>query len=71
MVDQRPTIALPVGRDPTLRVIPMPADAKYVLERVSGCHGFYGASSMERLPVEMAIKSQVEAFKGLTTGTVS
>ena len=48
--------------------IAMPADAKYVLERVSGCHGFYGASSMERLPVETAIKSQVEAFKGLATG---
>lgn len=48
--------------------ISMPDDAKYVLDRVKGCHGFYGASSMERLPVEVAIKAQVEAFKGLRTG---
>ncbi len=48
--------------------IAMPEDAKFVLERVKGCHGFYGASSMERLPVEVAIKAQVEGFKGLRTG---
>lgn len=48
--------------------ISMPADAKFVLDRVKGCHGFYGASSMERLPVEVAIKAQVEGFKGLRTG---
>ena len=48
--------------------ISMPDDAKYVLDRVKGCHGFYGASSMERLPVEVAIKAQVESFKGLKTG---
>ena len=48
--------------------IAMPDDAKYVLDRVKSCHGFYGASSMERLPVEVAIKAQVEQFKGLKTG---
>ncbi len=48
--------------------IAMPEDAKIVLDRVKGCHGFYGASSMERLPVEVAIKAQVEGFKGLRTG---
>jgi len=48
--------------------IAMPEDAKHVLDRVKGCHGFYGASSMERLPVEVAIKAQVEGFKGLRTG---
>ena len=48
--------------------IAMPEDAKYVLDRVKSCHGFYGASSMERLPVEVAIKAQVEQFKGLKTG---
>jgi predicted TIM-barrel enzyme len=47
--------------------ISMPEDARYILDRVRGCHGFYGASSMERLPVEVAIKSQVEHFKSLTT----
>jgi predicted TIM-barrel enzyme len=39
-----------------------PADASYVLSRVPGCHGFYGASSMERLPTETAIAAQVRAF---------
>ena len=48
--------------------ISMPQDARYVLDRSPNCHGFYGASSMERLPVEMAIKAQVQAFKSLTTG---
>lgn len=48
--------------------ISMPDDAKFILDRVKGCHGFYGASSMERLPVEVAIKAQVESFKGLRTG---
>ena len=48
--------------------IAMPEDAGFVLDKVRGCHGFYGASSMERLPVEVAIKAQVEGFKGLRTG---
>jgi predicted TIM-barrel enzyme len=45
--------------------IAMPEDARYILARSPHCHGFYGASSMERLPVETAIKSQVEDFKAL------
>jgi predicted TIM-barrel enzyme len=45
--------------------IAMPDDAKYILDRCPGCHGFYGASSMERLPVEKAIRGQVEDFKAL------
>lgn len=45
--------------------IAMPDDARYILDNCSGVHGFYGASSMERLPVEVAIKGQVEGFKGL------
>ncbi len=48
--------------------IAMPEDAGFVLDKVRECHGFYGASSMERLPVEVAIKAQVEGFKGLRTG---
>lgn len=35
--------------------IASPKDAAYVLDSVKGLHGFYGASSMERLPVEKAI----------------
>lgn len=42
-----------------------PEDAAYVLERCEGLHGFYGASSMERLPAERAIQSQTEAFTRL------
>jgi predicted TIM-barrel enzyme len=43
--------------------IATPEDARHVLDRCEGCHGFYGASSMERLPVEEAISGQVRAFK--------
>jgi len=40
-----------------------PDDARYVLERAPGLDGFYGASSMERLPTELAIRGQTEKFK--------
>lgn len=36
-----------------------PSDARYVLARAEGVHGFYGASSMERLPVEEAMAQRV------------
>jgi predicted TIM-barrel enzyme len=42
-----------------------PADAAYVLSRVKGCDGFYGASSMERLPTEIAITEQIRRFAGI------
>jgi predicted TIM-barrel enzyme len=42
-----------------------PADAGYILERCAACHGFYGASSMERLPVERALTDQTRAFKAI------
>lgn len=42
-----------------------PEDAAYILERCPGVHGFYGASSMERLPTETAIADQTRAFKKL------
>jgi len=42
-----------------------PADAAYVLDRAEHCHGFYGASSMERLPTERALTEQTRAFKNL------
>jgi predicted TIM-barrel enzyme len=40
-----------------------PEDAAYVLERTRGVVGFFGASSMERLPTEVAITAQVRRFK--------
>ncbi|HEY9348977.1 MAG TPA: phosphoenolpyruvate hydrolase family protein [Inquilinus sp.] len=43
--------------------IAMPDDAAYVLQRCRHCHGFYGASSMERLPTEQALTAQTRAFK--------
>lgn len=46
--------------------ISMPEDAGYVLSRTNRCHGFYGASSMERLPVERALTDQTRAFKKLS-----
>lgn len=45
--------------------ISMPDDARYVLERVEGLNGFYGASSMERLPAEKAIAEQTKSFKAI------
>lgn len=46
--------------------ISSPDDAQYVLSNTSGCHGFYGASSMERLPTEGALTEQTRRFKALT-----
>lgn len=42
--------------------IAMPDDAAYVLDRLPELDGFYGASSMERLPTEIALTAQVQAF---------
>jgi predicted TIM-barrel enzyme len=42
-----------------------PEDAEYVLNRTEGVHGFYGASSMERLPVELAITETMKAYKAI------
>jgi predicted TIM-barrel enzyme len=50
--------------------ISMPDDARHVLERVEGLHGFYGASSMERLPAESAIARQTADFKALPVRAV-
>jgi len=46
--------------------ISSPEDAAYILKTVPGLHGFYGASSMERLPVEIALTEQTRAFKKIT-----
>jgi len=45
--------------------ISMPEDAEFVLQRTKGVHGFYGASSMERLPTEVAITEQMKKFKAI------
>jgi predicted TIM-barrel enzyme len=43
--------------------VAMPEDADFILKNTSNCHGFYGASSMERLPTEVALTEQTRAFK--------
>lgn len=45
-----------------------PADAQYVLDRCPELDGFYGASSMERLPVERALTARVAEFAGIRRG---
>ena len=45
--------------------IAMPDDAEFILKSCKNCHGFYGASSMERLPVESALTEQTRRFKSL------
>ncbi|HIL11720.1 MAG TPA: phosphoenolpyruvate hydrolase family protein [Candidatus Latescibacteria bacterium] len=42
-----------------------PEDAEYVLQNTKGVNGFYGASSMERLPVEVAITEHIKKFKAI------
>jgi predicted TIM-barrel enzyme len=46
--------------------IAMPADASYILKHCPECHGFYGASSMERLPTEAALTEQTKKFKQIS-----
>ncbi len=49
--------------------IAMPDDAAFVLQHCDRCHGFYGASSAERLPTEIAIRDQIKLFKGMDVNT--
>jgi predicted TIM-barrel enzyme len=46
--------------------IAMPEDASYILKHCPECHGFYGASSMERLPTEVALTEQTRRFKQIS-----
>jgi predicted TIM-barrel enzyme len=46
--------------------IAMPDDAAFILRECRACHGFYGASSMERLPVEFALTEQTRKFKAIS-----
>ena len=45
--------------------IAWPDDAQYVLDNTEGVVGFFGASSLERLPTEEAIENQAREFKGM------
>ena len=67
LVDAWSDAALKVRRDVFVLVhggpVAEPADAEFVLKNTTNCHGFYGASSMERLPVEVALTEQTRKFK--------
>ncbi len=43
-----------------------PEDAEYILQHTTGVHGFYGASSAERLPTEVAITEHTKKFKSIS-----
>ncbi len=45
--------------------IATPEDAQFILQNCEICHGFYGASSIERLPVETALTEQTRRFKNI------
>jgi predicted TIM-barrel enzyme len=70
LVDKWAAAALDVNPEAIVLVhggpVSMPEDAQYVLDNTKTCHGFYGASSMERLPTEVALTKQTEAFKALS-----
>lgn len=67
IVDEWAAAALAVKPDAIILVhggpVAMPEDAAFVLKHTSNCHGFYGASSMERLPTEIALTEQTRKFK--------
>ena len=70
LVDEWADAALKVNKDAIIIVhggpVSMPDDAQYILSNTKNCHGFYGASSMERLPTEIALVEQTKAFKKLS-----
>ena len=70
LVDEWSDAALKVNKDAIILVhggpVSSPEDAAYVLGRTTNCHGFYGASSMERLPTETALTEQTKKFKAVT-----
>ncbi|MFY0614264.1 MAG: phosphoenolpyruvate hydrolase family protein [Hyphomicrobiaceae bacterium] len=67
LVDEWAAAALAVNPQAIVLVhggpVAMPEDADYVLKNTKNCHGFYGASSMERLPTEIALTEQTKKFK--------
>ena len=48
-----------------------PEDAAYILEQTNGVVGFFGASSMERLPTEVAMTENMKRFKSIPVGGAS
>lgn len=69
LVDEWAEAALQVNPQAIVLVhggpVAMPEDAKYIMNNTENCDGFYGASSMERLPTEIALTEQTRAFKAI------
>ena len=69
LVDAWAEAALKVNKDAIVIVhggpVSMPDDAAFILKNTRNCHGFYGASSMERLPTEVALPEQTRKFKAI------
>jgi predicted TIM-barrel enzyme len=72
LVDAWAEAALAVRSDVIVLVhggpVAEPADAAFVMQNTRSCHGFYGASSLERLPVEIALTEQTRKFKRIGRG---
>ncbi|PSJ61952.1 phosphoenolpyruvate hydrolase family protein [Pseudaminobacter soli (ex Li et al. 2025)] len=72
LVDEWSEAALKVNKDIIVLVhggpVAEPEDAEFVLKNTANCHGFYGASSMERLPTERALTEQTRKFKSVAFG---
>jgi predicted TIM-barrel enzyme len=72
LVDEWAQAALAVNPDAIVLVhggpVAEPADAEFILHNTKNCHGFYGASSMERLPTERAMTDQTKKFKAIAFG---
>jgi len=70
LVDAWAAAALSVNPDAIILVhggpVAQPEDAEFVLKNTKNCHGFYGASSMERLPTEVALTEQTRKFKQIS-----
>jgi predicted TIM-barrel enzyme len=68
-VDAWAEAALQVRRDVIVLVhggpVSSPGDASFIINSTRNCHGFYGASSMERLPTELALTEQTRKFKAI------
>ncbi|HXT05468.1 MAG TPA: phosphoenolpyruvate hydrolase family protein [Roseiarcus sp.] len=72
LVDEWAAAALAVNPEAIVLVhggpVAQPSDAEFILRNTKHCHGFYGASSMERLPTELAMTDQTKKFKAIAFG---
>ena len=72
LVDEWAAAALAINKDVIVLAhggpVAEPEDAEYILRAAKHCHGFYGASSMERLPTEKAMTEQTRKFKAIAFG---